>query len=46
VLQSELFQGDLYPDTVGDISALSAEDWLDGKNAQPVLVRCHHFAIL
>jgi len=40
MLQSELFQDDLYPDTVGDVPALSAEDWLAGKNAQPVLVSC------
>jgi len=36
--QSEMFQDDLYPDTVGDIPALSAEEWLSGKTAQPVLV--------
>jgi coronin-1B/1C/6 len=36
--KSELFQDDLYPDTVGDIPALSAEDWLAGRNAQPVLI--------
>lgn len=38
VLQSELFQEDLYPDTVGDVAAMSAEEWLEGKDAEPLLV--------
>lgn len=37
-LQSELFQEDLYPDTPGDTAAISADEWLEGKDAQPVLI--------
>jgi coronin-1B/1C/6 len=36
--KSELFQDDLYPDTIGDIPALTAEEWLEGKDAAPVLI--------
>jgi coronin-1B/1C/6 len=36
--KSELFQDDLYPDTIGDIPALTAEEWLQGKDATPVLI--------
>jgi len=36
--QSELFQDDLYPDTVGDIPALTAEEWMEGRSAAPLLV--------
>ncbi|ESO01082.1 hypothetical protein HELRODRAFT_112879 [Helobdella robusta] len=36
--KSELFQDDLYPNTAGDIPALTAEEWISGKNAPPVLV--------
>ncbi|ESO08845.1 hypothetical protein HELRODRAFT_74052 [Helobdella robusta] len=36
--KSELFQDDLYPDTPGDIPALTADEWLAGKNAPPVMV--------
>jgi len=38
VLQSELFQSDLYPDTPGDVSAITAEEWIAGKSAPPILV--------
>lgn len=38
VLQSELFQEDLYPDTVGDTPAVAAEDWFTGQDAEPLLV--------
>jgi len=38
VLQSELFQDDLYPDTPGDVPALTADEWIAGKNAPPLLV--------
>lgn len=34
----ELFQDDLYPDTIGDVPALSAEEWWSGKEAVPVLI--------
>ena len=37
-LQSELFQDDLYPDTLSDTPAISAEEWANGKEAEPVLV--------
>ena len=37
-LQSELFQVDLYPDTMSDIPAITAEEWFEGKDAEPVLV--------
>lgn len=36
--KSELFQDDLYPDTIGDTPALTAEEWMAGKDADPVLV--------
>ncbi|TPP60830.1 Coronin [Fasciola gigantica] len=36
--KSELFQDDLYPDTIGDTPALTAEEWMAGKNADPVLI--------
>lgn len=36
--KSELFQDDLYPETVSDIPAMTAEEWLEGKNATPILV--------
>ncbi|KAL3316420.1 Coronin-6 [Cichlidogyrus casuarinus] len=36
--KSELFQDDLYPDTAGDMPALSAEDWFSGQNSGPILV--------
>ena len=36
----------MYPDTVGDIPALSAEEWLDGKNAQPILVSSLSLSII
>ena len=36
--KSELFQEDLYPDTPGDVPALSAEEWFAGKDENPILV--------
>lgn len=36
--KSELFQEDLYPDTPGDVPALSAEEWFSGKDDNPILV--------
>ncbi|XP_075760693.1 coronin-6 isoform X5 [Pelodiscus sinensis] len=36
--KSDLFQDDLYPDTPGPEPALEAEEWLAGKDAEPVLV--------
>lgn len=36
--QSDLFQDDLYPDTPGPEPALEADEWLSGKDAEPILV--------
>lgn len=36
--RSELFQEDLYPDTVSEESANTAEDWFGGADAEPILV--------
>lgn len=36
--KSELFQEDLYPDTLSDEAAVSAEDWFGGSDAEPCLV--------
>lgn len=36
--KSDLFQDDLFPDTPGEEPALSAAEWLSGKNATPKLV--------
>jgi len=36
--KSDLFQDDLYPETPGEEAALSASEWLAGKNANPKLV--------
>lgn len=37
-LQSDLFQDDLYPDTAGPDPALEAEEWVEGKNGDPILI--------
>lgn len=37
-LQSDLFQGDLYPDTAGSEPALLADEWIAGQDASPLLV--------
>uniref|UniRef100_A0A023F5H9 Coronin n=1 Tax=Triatoma infestans TaxID=30076 RepID=A0A023F5H9_TRIIF len=36
--KSELFQEDLYPDTIGDTNALTADEWIGGRDAEPLLV--------
>lgn len=36
--KSELFQEDLYPDTLGDTASLNAEEWAEGKDAEPLLI--------
>lgn len=41
-LQSDLFQDDLYPDTAGPEAALEAEEWFEGKNADPLLISLKH----
>lgn len=36
--RSELFQEDLYPDTLSDESAVTADEWAAGTDAEPILV--------
>lgn len=36
--KSELFQEDLYPDTLADVPAVTGEEWFEGTNADPILV--------
>ncbi|XP_052869288.1 coronin-1C-A isoform X1 [Anopheles cruzii] len=36
--KSELFQEDLYPDTLADEASVSAEDWISGVDADPQLI--------
>ena len=36
--QSDTFQQDIYPKVPGDTSALKADDWFSGQNADPVLI--------
>lgn len=36
--QSDLFQDDLYPDTAGPEPALEPEEWMHGRDADPILV--------
>lgn len=36
--KSELFQEDLYPDTLGDSAGCSAEEWIEGRDPEPVLI--------
>ncbi len=36
--KSELFQEDLYPDTLADVPAITADDWWSGTNAEPIVV--------
>lgn len=36
--KSELFQEDLYPDTLSDESALTAEEWINGQDAEPCTI--------
>lgn len=36
--KSELFQEDLYPDTPGDTAAITAEEWINGTDAEPLLI--------
>lgn len=38
LLQSDQFQEDLYPDTIGTCPALSARDWISGINSPPILI--------
>lgn len=36
--KSELFQEDLYPDTLGDTAACTADEWLQGADKEPLLI--------
>ncbi|XP_072037635.1 coronin-1C-like isoform X2 [Amphiura filiformis] len=36
--KSDLFQEDIYPDTQGDEPSLSASEWVEGKNKDPILI--------
>ncbi|XP_054852078.1 coronin-1C isoform X2 [Eublepharis macularius] len=40
--KSDLFQDDLYPDTAGPEAAVEAEEWFEGKNADPILISLKH----
>ncbi|KAJ7309845.1 hypothetical protein JRQ81_007918 [Phrynocephalus forsythii] len=40
--KSDLFQDDLYPDTAGPEAPLEAEEWFEGKNADPILISLKH----
>lgn len=36
--QSDLFQEDLYPDTIGPEPSAEADEWFEGKDAPPILI--------
>lgn len=36
--KSDQFQADIFPDTVGDIPAMTSAEWFEGNNAKPKLV--------
>ncbi|MEQ2178311.1 Coronin-6 [Goodea atripinnis] len=36
--KSDLFQDDLYPDTAGPDPAMEPEEWLDGRDEDPILI--------
>jgi len=36
--KSELFQEDIFPDTAGDVPAVTAEEWANGEDADPVMI--------
>lgn len=37
-MQSDLFQEDLYPNTIGPEPSAEADEWFQGKDAQPILI--------
>lgn len=37
-VQSDLFQEDLYPDTVGPEPSVEADEWFQGKDGKPILI--------
>jgi len=43
--KSELYQADLYPDTASDEPAVSAEEWVNGKNAKPKTMSMKEFFV-
>lgn len=36
--KSDMFQEDLYPDTVGPEPSVEADEWFQGKEAPPILI--------
>jgi hypothetical protein len=38
LLQSDTFQEDLFPDTAAPTPAISARDWINGRNCNPILM--------
>ncbi|EEB13724.1 Coronin-6, putative [Pediculus humanus corporis] len=36
--KADLFHEDLYPDTLGDEPAITAEEWIGGTDAEPILI--------
>lgn len=38
LVQSDLFQDDLYPDTAGAEPAMEPDEWLDGRDEDPILM--------
>ncbi|CAL8310814.1 unnamed protein product [Arctogadus glacialis] len=36
--KSDLFQEDLYPNTIGPEPSVEADDWFDGKDGQPIMI--------
>lgn len=38
MFQSDQFQDDLFPDTAAPVPAMTAQEWLSGKNSMPVLM--------
>lgn len=41
-MQSDLFQEDLYPDTIGPEPSVEADEWFQGKDGQPILISLKH----
>lgn len=41
-VQSDLFQEDLYPDTIGPEPSVEADDWFQGKEGKPILISLKH----
>ncbi|XP_047537923.1 coronin-6 isoform X1 [Vanessa atalanta] len=44
--KSELFQEDLYPDTLSDEASLTADEWLAGEDAEPCTMSLKERALL